>query len=267
MNSYLYIWNPLLWEWVDLPDAICRIANGEPYDRHWSCGNTKKIEIGDRFFLMRVGVEPKGIVACGYVSSTPYELAHWDAKKAKNGLTSLRTDLLFKALSDQPMISINQLKTLYPTYNWSPQVGGLSVPAEISIPLFEQIQQNPAFSFLNQSTDEIRLYTEGKCRTVSIKSYDRNVLAREACIKYYGYGCVVCTFDFEKTYGALGKNYIEVHHLKPIADIGAEYLIDPIKDLRPVCANCHRMLHRQRPPLSIEELLSVAKPIQTTGQH
>ena len=39
-----------------------------------------------------------------------------------------------------------------------------------------------------------------------------------------------------------------------MADIGEEYEIDPEQDLRPVCANCHRMLHRKRRAISIEEL-------------
>ncbi len=57
-----------------------------------------------------------------------------------------------------------------------------------------------------------------------------------------------------QVYGDFGKNYIEVHHLRQIADIGEEYEIKPIEDLRPVCANCHRMLHKERPPPAIEEL-------------
>lgn len=88
-------------------------------------------------------------------------------------------------------------------------------------------------------------------------TYDRSPHARQACIEHYGYACCICNFNFGKIYGSLGENYIEVHHLKPVADIGKEYLIDPIKDLRPVCANCHRMLHRQRPPLAVEELLKL----------
>ena len=36
--------------------------------------------------------------------------------------------------------------------------------------------------------------------------------------------------------------------------IGIEYQIDPVADLRPVCPYCHAMLHRQDPPLTIEEL-------------
>jgi 5-methylcytosine-specific restriction protein A len=67
-------------------------------------------------------------------------------------------------------------------------------------------------------------------------------------------------------FGDLGRNYIEVHHLKQIADAGGEYTIDPIADLRPVCANCHRMLHKRRPALSIEELKSHNKALQRTSR-
>lgn len=256
MSAYLYTWNPKRWKWVDQPEAICRIGDGEQYNMYWSCGNTKKISAGDIFFLIKLGVEPKGIIGCGYVSSSPYPLPHWDKKKAQEGLTALRTDLLFKVLSEKPIISIEQLQVLYPAYNWSPQASGLSIPEPIASELFAQIQESPTFGFSTSSQIEVRLYAEGKSNTLTTKTYDRRPHARQECIAHYGYTCCVCGFNFEKTYGQLGAYYIEVHHLNPIADIGEEYLIDPVKDLRPVCANCHRMLHKQRPPLSVEELLT-----------
>lgn len=95
---------------------------------------------------------------------------------------------------------------------------------------------------------------EGAKRTITVNAYERNVKARQLCIKYYGTTCIVCDFDFEKRYGEHGKYFIHVHHLTPIADIGEHYEVDPIKDLRPVCPNCHAMLHRVEPPLTIEEL-------------
>ena len=58
----------------------------------------------------------------------------------------------------------------------------------------------------------------------------------------------------EKTYGEIGKNFIHIHHLVKISDIKEEYMIDPIEDLRPVCPNCHAMLHKKEPPFTIEEL-------------
>jgi 5-methylcytosine-specific restriction protein A len=55
-------------------------------------------------------------------------------------------------------------------------------------------------------------------------------------------------------YGDIGKGFIHVHHLKPVSQIGETYEVDPINDLRPVCPNCHAMLHRPEETLTIEEL-------------
>jgi predicted HNH restriction endonuclease len=66
---------------------------------------------------------------------------------------------------------------------------------------------------------------------------------------------VVCGFNFDSFYGAAyARSYIEVHHLNPLAG-GGERVVDPVAGLRPLCANCHSMVHR-RPGvvLSIEEL-------------
>lgn len=100
---------------------------------------------------------------------------------------------------------------------------------------------------------------EGAKRTIVVNSYERNNKARQQCIKHYGTSCMVCGFDFQKTYGKIGKDFIHVHHLTKVADIGNKYEVNPIKDLRPVCPNCHSMLHKQEPPLTIEELKLLLK--------
>ncbi len=253
MTAFLYTWNPEDWHWSDQQDAIYRVNNNKVYDTEWSCGNRKHIEIGDLFFLMRVGVEPKGIIGCGYASSQPYLLPHWKKEKADEGKFALRTDVLFKALSDKPIFSLPYLQNNHPiSYGWIPRSGGVLIPEDIATELFSSIQQK--FNFIPATQEEIRLYSEGKVKKVTLKTYDRSTAARQACIEHHGYNCAVCGFKFETVYGSLGKNYIEVHHLKQLANIGEEHQIDPIKDLKPVCANCHRMLHKERPPLSIEEL-------------
>jgi 5-methylcytosine-specific restriction protein A len=58
--------------------------------------------------------------------------------------------------------------------------------------------------------------------------------------------------DFEETYGPVGKGLIHVHHLKALASVGIEYQVNPVADLRPVCPNCHAMIHRGEPMYSIE---------------
>ena len=80
---------------------------------------------------------------------------------------------------------------------------------------------------------------EGLKKTIVVNSYERNAKARQICIDYWGCVCAVCDFDFEEFYGEIGKDFIHVHHLKPIAEVGVEYQINPINDLIPVCPNCH----------------------------
>lgn len=259
MSTYLYTWNPKKWNWSDLQEAIYRVNNNEIYDMYWSCGNTKRISEGDMFFLMRLGVAPRGIIGCGYISSKPYDQPHWDEAKAAKGITTLRTDLLFKVLSEEPIFTLEYLKEKFSGYNWTPQVGGLSIPDKVADEILEHIQNNKLTEFTVNSKEQIKVYSEGKTKTVTYTTYDRSPSARQACIDSHGYDCVVCRFNFAEAYGEIGRNYVEVHHLIQIADIAEEYEIDPIKDLRPVCANCHRMLHKRRPALSIKELKSHLK--------
>ncbi len=98
---------------------------------------------------------------------------------------------------------------------------------------------------------------EGALHRVVSSQYERNPAARLACIKHYGASCFVCGFSFELVYGQIGRGFIHVHHLVPVASIGKEYQINPIEDLRPVCPNCHAMLHRNEPPLTLNELQKI----------
>lgn len=97
-------------------------------------------------------------------------------------------------------------------------------------------------------------YFEGALSTVRVNRYERDHEAREKSIAYHGAKCSVCGFIFADMYGALGEGFIHVHHLVPLSQIGTTYKVDPIKDLRPICPNCHAMLHKRIPPYSIDEL-------------
>lgn len=99
-------------------------------------------------------------------------------------------------------------------------------------------------------------YAEGAKKQVRVNAYERNPKARAACLKHHGCNCVVCGFNFEARYGVLGKEFIHVHHLKPLALTDGEYKLDAVADLRPVCPNCHAMLHRGTEVLSIDQLRS-----------
>lgn len=89
------------------------------------------------------------------------------------------------------------------------------------------------------------------------KRYERDrKLVREKLAEAGAAGnvqCEVCDFDFEATYGNLGAGYIEVHHLKPVNQLGKNGKT-ALSDLALLCANCHRMAHRKRIPLSLAEI-------------
>ena len=109
----------------------------------------------------------------------------------------------------------------------------------------------------NQLPEEILLpekYIEGASKIISINTYERNKQARDICIKHYGTKCVICNFNFEEKYGIIGMGIIHVHHLVPLSDIKMGYELDPIKDLRPVCPNCHTIIHSTQPILTIDQV-------------
>jgi 5-methylcytosine-specific restriction protein A len=98
---------------------------------------------------------------------------------------------------------------------------------------------------------------EGAMTKIEVNLYERSSINRQVCIIINGCTCKVCGFDFEKAFGTIGRGFIHVHHVVPISMLGDGYLIDPSKDLVPVCPNCHAMLHKKNPPFSLEELKKV----------
>ncbi|MBW2096546.1 MAG: HNH endonuclease [Deltaproteobacteria bacterium] len=97
-------------------------------------------------------------------------------------------------------------------------------------------------------------YVEGAKKRITVNAYERDPKARKACLKRHGYRCAVCRMNFEKVYGEIGRQFIHVHHKKPLAGRRTGYRLKPTIDLIPVCPNCHAMLHTSNPPLGIAEL-------------
>jgi 5-methylcytosine-specific restriction protein A len=121
------------------------------------------------------------------------------------------------------------------------------------------LDKKPELIVYADEVDQSIKYAEGKTKTVLVNSYERNPLARQKCIDHYGVICQICSFDFEKVFGNIGKDFIHVHHKVDISTIGNEYSVDPINDLIPVCPNCHSMLHKRKPAYLIDELKQMMK--------
>lgn len=118
----------------------------------------------------------------------------------------------------------------------------------------------PVFDLLEFAYDSsLAGFDEGDARRVELTKYERDPRNRRLCILARGCSCAVCGFDFENTYGELGRGFIHVHHIVPVSVLGPGYRIDPARDLIPVCPNCHAMLHRKNPPLTPEELRGILR--------
>lgn len=120
----------------------------------------------------------------------------------------------------------------------------------------EKILLSHAETVYPDDLDNTENLFEGLKKAIFVNYYERNQVARAKCIEHYGVQCYVCCFDFERVYGDIGKGFIHVHHLTQLSDISQGYEVDPVSDLRPVCPNCHAMLHKRNPPYTIDELKS-----------
>jgi 5-methylcytosine-specific restriction protein A len=124
---------------------------------------------------------------------------------------------------------------------------------EIATSVFVTLLPKPFDQYTNP--DEVVGFPEGATSRVLVNKYERDPRNRAAAIAIHGYSCLACGFDFRKNYGELGSEFIIVHHVVPVSQLGADYVINPIEDLISLCANCHAMIHRQDPPLSLKQLI------------
>lgn len=110
---------------------------------------------------------------------------------------------------------------------------------------------------------------EGKVLQYYGTKYERSPLNRQRALEIHGFDCKICGFNFEKVYGERGKDYIEVHHVKPLHTLkGEEKSFDSRTDLLPVCSNCHRMIHRNpHNVLTIGEMRSLVKVKSINKNH
>lgn len=140
----------------------------------------------------------------------------------------------------------------YPSIKFTKIFGNTYEVEFIGLDLLNDENINPL------ETIEIENGVEGKQKKIYTTKYERSSENRKKAIKIHGTRCMVCDFDFEEVYGELGKDFIEVHHTKPLSSLDEEIIVDPEKDLVCLCSNCHRMVHRKKDKiLSVEELKEI----------
>lgn len=262
MSTFLLTWKPDEWGYEKLKERLESYASGEVVQR-WSCGSTKSISAGSRVFLSKQGKGHKGIFGSGHVTKEPFEEAHFNEEKRAAGKNSLYVMVNFDRLYD-PLSEIKVNRSELELFNpkvWDSQGSGKKIPDEAAANLellWLERTGGVGIPYPDEIT-EASSVKEGASKKVFVNAYERNSEARERCIRKWGLNCAVCNFHFELFYGKLGKGYIHVHHLKPLSEIREKYEINPEVDLRPVCPNCHSMLHRNKQVHSIEDLQNLVR--------
>jgi len=138
MDTYLLTWNPKNFAWEDLKDNIAELRSKGSVHSWWSCGNVRHIPEGSRFFLIRLGREPKGLVGSGSITRSTYEGPHWDQDKADAGESARFVDIRFDYLNDVPLVRRPELDhPPFAEFKWDSQMSGVRIPPEIAAPLEE----------------------------------------------------------------------------------------------------------------------------------
>lgn len=262
MTTCLLAWNPEKWDWNTLDDDIASVKSKGALKDCWSVGRIKKLTPGDRFFMVKLGPEPRGLMASGTITSPPTSDRHFSDPKKQTNYVSIEFDVLSKA----PIISMAELKEhrVLSTYKWSPRQSGVTIRDDlVSIlqSLWEQragarmrSQANSSLVPLGEEEFDSQAEDEGHAISMLVNSFERDPKLRKACAGLHGYECKVCKQRLSDRYGKIAQHLIHVHHLRPLSGIGKRHKVDPGTDLVPVCPNCHAVIHLRKPPYAVEDV-------------
>jgi 5-methylcytosine-specific restriction protein A len=129
---------------------------------------------------------------------------------------------------------------------------------EVTESIISHIESKDLPEFIDDDDEDDVEFTEGKIlkrvhnvrerKSGIVKKKKEKVLSETGKLE-----CEVCGFDFYEVYGELGKGFCECHHKIPLHQLN-QVKKTKMSDLSIVCSNCHRMLHRSKTVMSVEEL-------------
>ena len=131
MNTFLFAWNPKKYPWDDLAKAVKTCRKFGKYSDSWSCVSYRQVSPGDRAFLVRVGVPPRGIMGSGYITSDPYLAPHWRDEEKTTYRVNIDFDVLL-APDTEPILTLASMKFKTKVKQiWTPQSSGIVIKKEV----------------------------------------------------------------------------------------------------------------------------------------
>jgi 5-methylcytosine-specific restriction protein A len=235
MTAVILTWNPDRWHDWDYEAVRKQVIETGQFLRSWSVGGNQDIPMGADAWLLLQGHLGPGLIGHGRILSEPY---------ATKDETSLNVDVAFDAfLPFGEQIAPEILMDAVPGVSWDTVSSGLPIgPSEEPKVRLLWSELGPA-SIADPTLPAPGTYPGESLSRVEANRYERDPEARRACVAHYGTVCAACGFSFEIKYGEIGKDFIHVHHIVPVSQLGPDYELDPVTDLVPLCANCHAMAH------------------------
>jgi hypothetical protein len=218
-------------------------------EEDWRFRSLKKVSLGDRIFLLLQGKCGPAIIGFGNVVGFPSN--HDNVPRIRVRFESIVDPTIEVMASKEELLRIEGASN-----KWRTQSSGIPLPESVASNLEILILGT---TWCGQDTDNYLMEApEGRLLIRKHLSRERNrdlveSKRRQALDKYGVLRCEVCGFDFAAHYGSRGFGFIECHHTKPVATLAVGD-VTHIDDLALVCANCHRIIHRSRPWISVEEL-------------
>jgi 5-methylcytosine-specific restriction protein A len=244
MTAIILVWNPVRWNDWDYDTLVEQVAETGQVRQRWSAGRHRNVQPGDTAWLLLQGPNRhgRGLIGHGTVTSETYEAPHYSDPAATMLYISVSFDALLP-LGSQILMDV--LTEAVPGVQWgSARSSGrrLRAAAEKDLQrLWLDLGPKTGFDPLTLTPGT---YPEGSVARVEVNRYERSAEARRVCLAYHGTFCAACGFSFEIRYGEAGKDFIHVHHIVPVSQLGSGYELDPVTDLVPLCANCHAMAHQ-----------------------
>ena len=180
-DAYLLTWNPNNWDFEGGLNAFVeKIRCDGSVVEEWAVSNGH-IQVGDVVYLMKLGVEPRGIVAKGEVIEGVHYSKHYDSEKADQGIMIKKVTVSFTSAVDlNNILNWSILKRNYPDLNWTPQSSGVLIKSEYYEALSGEWSKHAISFSINIPLSPMRItmndngmiqYVCGRCSYTFIKSY------------------------------------------------------------------------------------------------
>ena len=231
MSAIILGWDPARWNRWNYAAVVEEVAVTGLHLEPWSV--SRSVAAGMDAWLLLLGDHGPGLIGHGVVLSAATDSADITVQVAFDALL---------ALGDQ--VPADVLRETVPGVAWDAAGFAGTALAPNDEPAVRALWAGHGPP---QGTDPTQpvpgTYPDAAVARAAVNRYERDPEARRACIAHRGTNCAACGFSFELAYGELGKDFIDVHHVVPASQLGNGYLLDPLTDLVPLCANCHAMAH------------------------